>query len=157
MNQPSSPLFWTLFPLRSLQNNWVEFPVLYSRFSLVIYLYIVSIVCMYVYMYVCVYIYIYICQSQSPNSSHPFSLHLGIYMVVLYVCVSISALQIRSSIPFFWLPHISVNIWYLFSSSWLIHCEWHFILTVALWGGDSFSTALLGCNWQIINRTKQNA
>ena len=43
----------------------------------------------------------YMCQSQSPNSSHPTPFPLGIHTFVLYVCVSISALQIRSSIPFF--------------------------------------------------------
>ena len=61
--------------------------VLYSRFSSITILYIVLIV--------------YVHQSQCSNSSHlpPFS--LGIHTFVLYVCVSISALQIRSSIPFF--------------------------------------------------------
>ena len=45
---------------------------------------------------------LYICQSQSPNSpdlTPPFP--LGIHTSVLYVCVFISVLQIRSSIPFF--------------------------------------------------------
>ena len=31
-----SPLFWNSFPFRSTLPHWVEFPVLYSRFSLVI-------------------------------------------------------------------------------------------------------------------------
>ena len=42
-----------IFPLVTTE-HWVEFPVLYSRFSLLSILYIV----------------VYICQSQSPNSSH---------------------------------------------------------------------------------------
>ena len=41
---------------------------------------------------------------------------LAIHTLVLYVCVSISALQISSSIPFFQIPHICINIQYLFSS-----------------------------------------
>ena len=44
---------------------------------------------------------VYICQSQSPSPSYFPSL-LGIHMFVLHICVSISALQISSSIPFFW-------------------------------------------------------
>ena len=42
----------------------------------------------------------YICRSQSPNSSHaPFPTWYP--YLVLYICVSVSVLQIRSSIPFF--------------------------------------------------------
>ena len=44
---------------------------------------------------------------------------LGVHTSVLYVCVSISALQIGSSVPFFYIPHICVNIRYLFFSFWL--------------------------------------
>ena len=45
----------------------------------------------------------YICQSQSPNSSHlpPLLFPLGVHTFVLYICVSISAMQIGSSVPFF--------------------------------------------------------
>ena len=39
------------------------------------------------------------CQSQSPNSLPPLS-SLGVYTFVLYICVSISALQINSSVSF---------------------------------------------------------
>ena len=35
---------------------------------------------------------------------------LGVYMFVLHVCVSISALQIHLFVPFFWTPHICINI-----------------------------------------------
>ena len=46
----------------------------------------------------------------------PFTIHPTLWCpyVSVYVCVSISALQIGSSEPFFWIPHIYVNIWYFF-------------------------------------------
>ena len=44
---------------------------------------------------------------------------LGVHMFVLYICVSISALQTSSPVPFFYVPHICVNIRYLFFSFWL--------------------------------------
>ena len=56
------------------------------------------------------HILVYVCQSQSPNSSHPCLSPVGIHMFVLYICVSISALQAGSSVPFFQIPHICVNI-----------------------------------------------
>ena len=51
----------------------------------------------------------YICQSPAPNSSRPLS-PLGVHMSVLFIRVSISALQIGPSIPF---PrfHIYALIW----------------------------------------------
>ena len=115
-----SILFQIIFPIRLLQNiepsslcytvgpcwlsilfYFLNFISLYSRFLLSI-----------------LYILVYICQSQSPNSSHhhpppPLS-PLGVHMLVLYICVSISALQTGSSVPFFQIPHICVNIRYLF-------------------------------------------
>ena len=61
---------------------------------------------------------------------------LGSHTFVLYVCVSISALQIRSSIPFFQISHICVNIWYLFFR--LLWCfqrkEWGQVTGVKLGG-----------------------
>ena len=45
---------------------------------------------------------------------------LGVQMFFLYIYVSISALQIGSSISFFYIPHIWIIIWCLFSSFWLI-------------------------------------
>ena len=51
-----------------------------------------------------------------PTSPSP----LVVYRFVLYICVSISALQIGSSVPFFQIPHICVNIRCLFFSFWLI-------------------------------------
>ena len=52
--------------------------------------------------------------SQSPNSSQLSA--LGVHTFVLYVCVSISTLHIRSSVPFFCIPHVSVNIQYMLFS-----------------------------------------
>ena len=43
---------------------------------------------------------VYMCQSQSPYSFHIPLFSLSIHMFVLYIYVSISALQVRSSIPF---------------------------------------------------------
>ena len=60
------------------------------------------------------YTAVYICQCQPPNSQPPSP--LGIHTSVLHVCVSISALQINSSVPFFYTPHIN-NI--MFFSFWL--------------------------------------
>ena len=59
------------------------------------------------------YIAVYICQSQSPNSSHPLS-PIGNHKFVLYIYVSFSALHLSSSVPFFYIPHISNIIQYLF-------------------------------------------
>ena len=44
----------------------------------------------------------------------PFPPH--VHMSILYTCISIAALQIGSSVPFFQIPHICVNIQYLFFS-----------------------------------------
>ena len=44
---------------------------------------------------------LYLSQSQSPRSSYPTPFPLVIHAFVSYLCVCISALQIRSSIPFF--------------------------------------------------------
>ena len=67
------------------------------------------------------YTSLYTCQSQSPNLSHnhshnPATFPLSVHMFVLNICVSISALQTGSSVPFFKVPHICVNIRYLFFS-----------------------------------------
>ena len=44
----------------------------------------------------------------------------SIYMFILRVCISIPSQKIGSSVPFFYSPHICVNIWYLVFSFWLI-------------------------------------
>ena len=59
---------------------------------------------------------VYIFQSQSHDSSHPPCFPLDIHTFDLYICVSISASQIRSSVLFFWIPPICVNIQYSFFS-----------------------------------------
>ena len=41
---------------------------------------------------------------------------LGVHTLVLYICVSTSALQTGSSVPFLYIPHTCVNIRYLFFS-----------------------------------------
>ena len=78
--------------------------MLYSRFSLVIY-FIHSISNVY-------------CQSHLPLPPMLFST-LGVHMFVLCVYISISALQIGSSVPCFRIPHIYISIQYLFFSFWL--------------------------------------
>ena len=82
-----SPLPWISFPIRTPQCV-VEFPVLCSRFSLV----------------VC-FIWVWILQSQSPSSPHPLLSPLCIHVFLLYISVSISSLLIRSSAPFSWILH----------------------------------------------------
>ena len=50
-----------------------------------------------------------ICQSQFPNlPTLPFSRY--VHMPILYVCISISALEKGSSVPFFQSPHKCLNI-----------------------------------------------
>ena len=60
------------------------------------------------------------CQSQSPNLSQPSS-PLGVHTCVLYVCVSVYALQIGSSVPFsrFYIYVLIYEIY--FSLSDLLH------------------------------------
>ena len=95
------PCFLDFLPIWVTSGHWVESPVLYSKFLLVVY-FIHSINSVYM-------------SIQSPNSSHPL-FPTWYPCLVLYICVSISVLQIRSSIPFFKIPHICVNIWHLFFS-----------------------------------------
>ena len=49
--------------------------------------------------------------------SFPYCFH----KFVLFISIFIPALQIGSSVPFFYIPYICVNIWYLFSLSDLLH------------------------------------
>ena len=56
------------------------------------------------------YIYINPNLSVPPSPLYPHSKSIHLFSV----CVSISALQIGSSVPFFWIPHICVVIRYLF-------------------------------------------
>ena len=87
-----SPLLWISFPFRSPQST--EFPVLYSRFSLVIYF---------------IHSSVYTRPSQSPSST-PASL-LVFRVFVLYLCASISALQIKINYTTFLATHSSTLAW----------------------------------------------
>ena len=55
------------------------------------------------------------CSQSIPPSPSP----SGVHKSVLCVCVSVPALPIGPSVPFFWIPYICINIWYLFFSFWL--------------------------------------
>ena len=80
-----SSLFWISCPFRSPES--IEFPVLYSWFSLVIY-----------FIHSLNNVYMSVSTSRFlPPGLFP----LGVCTFVLYVCVSISALHIGSSVPFF--------------------------------------------------------
>ena len=58
-------------------------------------------------------------QPQSPNSPPPL-IPLGIHLFDLYVCVTISVLQMKSPTPFFYIPHMCVNIWYFLFLTYFI-------------------------------------
>ena len=59
---------------------------------------------------------VYIHQSQSPNLSHPFLPGFWSHMFILYICISIPALETGSSVPSFWISYICINIQYVFFS-----------------------------------------
>ena len=112
MNQHISPLFWisfqnepayipscleflpkwtSIYPLLfgfpshlGPTEPWAAFPVTYRRFSLVI-----------CFIHMCIYV-----NPSLPIHSIP-SFPLGVHMFVLYICVSISALQVGLSVHFF--------------------------------------------------------
>ena len=46
-----------------------------------------------------------------------------IHRFILYVFVSVPALEIGLSAPFFWIPHICIKLWYLFEHH--THCGFH--------------------------------
>ena len=82
-----TPRFWISFPFKSpqsIEQSSLTYTVCSHQLSI---LYTASVV--------------YVCQSQSPNSSHRPLSPLVDHMFVLYVSVSIFALGIRPSIPFF--------------------------------------------------------
>ena len=64
------------------------------------------------------YILVYICQSQSPSSFHPHFPPLVSIRLFSYVCVSISALQTGSSVPFFQIPHGTLTFVSVLLMSW---------------------------------------
>ena len=80
---PEPPPQPPISPLSGITEHQAELPVLHSSFPL-------AILHMVVYIFQC-------CSSISPTLSLPRCVHKSI----LYVCVSIPALQIGSSIPFF--------------------------------------------------------
>ena len=79
------PLFLDFLPNYATTEHWVEIPMLYSGFSLVIYFILCT-----------VYMSIPIFQFIPPPSPDP---HIHIFILNIYV--SISALQICSSVSFF--------------------------------------------------------
>ena len=74
-----------------------ELPVLYSSFPVAVF-----------------HMVVYICQCYPPNLPHPLLTPLCLF--IHYICISVPALQIGSSVPFFYIPHICINIHYLFFS-----------------------------------------
>ena len=84
---------------------------LYSRFLLVIY-----------FIHISVYMSIPVSQFIPPLAPTLLS-PLGVHTFVLYICVSISALQTGSSIPFFEIAHVLIYD-ICFSLSDLIHSVW---------------------------------
>ena len=97
VNQPYTNtyplLFWLSFPFRLPQS--LKFPVLYT-------------VCLHQLSFINSVSSIHRSVPLSQTSHLPFC--LGIHTFVLYICVSISALQIRSSISIFLIPHVHINI-----------------------------------------------
>ena len=83
-------------PLSVITEHWVALPVFTAAFRSLAILDTV----------------VYICQCYSP---FPHCFHMS----VLYVWASVSSLQISSSVPFFWVPSICINIQHLFFSFWL--------------------------------------
>ena len=60
---------------------------------------------------ICLQAVVYLCQPWSPSSSHLLpSFHPAPHMSILYICISVPALQIGSSALFFWIPHISTAV-----------------------------------------------
>ena len=96
--------YWNI---SSIFLNLILFIILYSRFLLVIY-----------FTHISIYMSIPISQfipppSHLPPPTPPLT-PFCVRKFVLYIYVSISALQTGSSVSFFYIPHIYVNIRYLF-------------------------------------------
>ena len=105
------PYFWSSFPFRSPQ--WIKYNSVRRRVSSHLsMLYIAS--------------KVYMCKPQSTNSSYPLLFPHGVHTFVLYVCVSISALQINH-LYHFSSPHIHANIRYVFFLFNLLHSVWHYV------------------------------
>ena len=93
------PTFHPISPPRLSQSTWFELPTSYSKFPLAIY---------FTYGNLC-------CHPTVDLSSFPHSVHRSVF----YVCISVVALQMDSSIPSFQVPYICINIKHLFFSFWL--------------------------------------
>ena len=87
---------------RLSQSTWFELPPSYSKFPLAIY-----------FAYVNVYVSVLLSIHYTLFFPH------CVHMSVLYVCISVAALPIGSSVPSFYIPYICVNMWHLFFSFWL--------------------------------------
>ena len=95
-------LFWISFPFRPPQSTKYSSPCNMVGSHQLSTLYILSMVCMY--------------ETESPSSCHP-PLSPCYPYACSYICVSISALYIRQSIPFFFqIPPICINRRYVFFS-----------------------------------------
>ena len=81
------PSFLDFLPIQVSTEHWVEVPVIHSQFSLVTYFMSHS----------CIHVNANLPIHLNPLPTSP----LGVYMFVLYVCVSISAWQIPSFRPLF--------------------------------------------------------
>ena len=90
------PSLLDFFPIQVTTVHQVEYPILYGMFSVVIYL---------IHSINGAYVSIPISQFLPPPP-----LPLGICSFVLYICVCISVLQIRSSIQFFQISYACINI-----------------------------------------------
>ena len=101
------PLFLNFLPIQATTEQWVEFPVLFSMFS--------SVICFKHSINQCIYV--------NPNLPiHPTPLSILVSKHFFFsLCVSISALKIRSSIPFFWIPIYMVICDIRFAFSDLVH------------------------------------
>ena len=115
-----------LYTIRSIINSH-KFELLIQALCAAFLFFLPSYICIYfIYFFIqqvliSYLFYTYQCIHVNPNlpiqhtTPTPLSL-LGVHTFVLYICVSISALQTSSSVPFFQITHICVNIQYLFFS-----------------------------------------
>ena len=124
--------FWISFPSITTEQG-IEFPVLYSSFSLVAYFIHSS--------------GVYQSISQFIPPPHP----PLVSMFVLYVHVSISAFQIRSSLAFFQIPHICVNIQYLLFSFWLTSLSMTIFRHIHVSANDAVSFLFMAEQYSVVN------
>ena len=93
------PFFFRFFShIQIITEYWIEFSVLYSRSPLVSYSIYHSV------------------HMPISNLQSIFPLHLSLLVTISLcsVCESISVLQIRSFVPFFWIPHIRNPVMFVF-------------------------------------------